>query len=155
MSADVEREFVDTNVLVYAHDASAGAKHLRAKQLLTELWAGGNGCLSVQVLQEFYVNITRKVNQPLDVESARLRVEDLSYWLVHSPTAADVVEAIQLHQRAHLSFWDAMVLTSAQKLGCNVLWSEDLNEDQVMAGVRIRNPFSATTLVEPTPKADH
>ena len=145
MSAEVGREFVDTNVLVYAHDASAGPKHLRAKQLLTELWTGGNGCLSVQVLQEFYVNVTRKVNRPLDAESARLRVEDLSYWLVHSPTAADVVEAIRLHQRAHLSFWDAMVLTSAHKLGCDVLWSEDLNEGQVLAGVRVRNPFSATT----------
>lgn len=155
MSADVGREFVDTNVLVYAHDISAGSKHLQAKQLLTELWARGNGCLSVQVLQEFYVNITRKVSRPLEAEIARLRIEDLSYWLVHSPTAADVIEAIQLHQRAHLSFWDAMVLTSAQKLGCTILWSEDLNEGQVMAGVSVRNPFSTPTSVKPIPKADH
>jgi predicted nucleic acid-binding protein len=64
---------------------------------------------------------------------ARQLVEDLGQWLVHSPTAGDVVEAIQLHQSARLSFWDAMVLTSAQKLNCQVLWSEDLNEGQLVA----------------------
>ncbi len=141
MSAETSRQFVDTNVLVYAHDASAGVKHARAKQLLAELWTNGNGCLSVQVLQEFYVTITRKVSQPLDPETARQRVEDLGYWLVHSPTAEDVVDASRLHQGARLAFWDAMVLTSASKLSCHVLWSEDLNPGQVVAGVQIQNPF--------------
>lgn len=142
MSAEAGRQFVDTNVLVYAHDTSAGDKHARAKQLLAELWTNGNGCLSVQVLQEFYVTITRKVSRPLDPEAARQRVEDLGYWLVHSPTAEDVVEAIRLHQSSRLAFWDAMIVTSASKLGCRVVWSEDLNPSQRLAGVQILNPFT-------------
>lgn len=142
MSAELQREFVDTNVLVYAHDTSAGPKHARAKQLVSGLWANGNGCLSIQVLQEFYVAITRRVSRPLDPETARRRIEDLSYWLVHSPVAADVLEAIRLHQAARLSFWDAMVLTSASRLNCRTIWSEDLNAGQIVAGVAVRSPFA-------------
>jgi predicted nucleic acid-binding protein len=127
--------------LIYAHDASAGRKHKRAKRLLTELWAQGVGCVSVQVLQEFYVNITAKVRHPLDADAARQRVEDLSFWIVHSPTADDVLEAIRLHQTARLSFWDAMVIVSAQRLECRTLWSEDLNAGQTINGLAISNPF--------------
>ena len=143
MSVEVGRQFVDTNVLVYAHDATAGDKHLRARQLMADLWAEGNGCLSVQVLQEFYVTVTRKVRQPLALEVARQQVEDLGQWLAHSPTVKDVVEAIHLQQRAKISFWDAMLLISAQKLNCGVLWSEDLNPGQIIGGVTIQNPFAA------------
>ncbi len=144
MSAEPARQFVDTNILVYAHDVTAGDKHTRAKQLVADLWANGNGCLSIQVLQEFYVTVTRKVQRPLDLDIARQHVEDLGQWLVHSPTIGDVVKAIQLHQRAQLSFWDAMVLTSARQLSCDVLWSEDLSEGQNVAGVTVRSPFIAT-----------
>ncbi len=144
MSAEPARQFVDTNVLIYAHDVTAGDKHARAKQLVADLWANGNGCLSIQVLQEFYVTVTLKVQWPLDRDIARQHVEDLGQWLVHSPTMGDVVEAIQLHQRAQLSFWDALVLTSARKLNCGVLWSEDLSEGQSFAGVTVKSPFIAT-----------
>lgn len=145
MSADASRQFVDTNVLVYAHDVTAGDKHIHAKRLVADLWTDGIGCLSVQVLQEFYVTVTHKVQRPLDLIVARQLVEDLGQWLVHSPTVADIVEAIQLHQSAKLSFWDAMVLTSAQKLNCTVLWSEDFNEGQIIGGVSVKNPFVAKT----------
>ena len=140
MSAEL-REFVDTNILVYAHDTSAGEKHRRAKELLAKLWITGEGCLSVQVLQEFYVNITRKVKQPLSAEVARRLVEDLATWLVHSPTADDVVEAIRLHQSAQLSFWDAMILVSAARLHCHTLWSEDLSTGRLIEGVTVRSPL--------------
>jgi predicted nucleic acid-binding protein len=143
MSAEPARQFVDTNVLVYAHDVTAGDKHTRAKQLVADLWADGTGCLSVQVLQEFYVTVTRKVQRPLEPDVARQHVEDLAQWLVHSPTVGDVVEAIQLHQVAKLAFWDAMVLISAEKLNCQVLWSEDLNTGQNINGIMVRNPFVA------------
>jgi len=142
MSADAARQFVDTNVLIYAHDVSAGPKHTRAKQLLAELWAQATGCVSIQVLQEFYVNITAKAQHPLDSDTARQRVEDLSYWIVHSPTADDVVAAIRLQQTARLSFWDAMVIVSALRLDCRVLWSEDLNRGQMIDGLAISNPFT-------------
>jgi predicted nucleic acid-binding protein len=143
MSAERPREFVDTNVLVYAYDRSAGKKHERARSLLADLWSAQNGCLSVQVLQEFYVTITRKVPRPLDPDMARQQVEYLGYWLMHAPTAADVVEAIRLHQAQHLSFWDAMVVTSASKLGCQILWSEDVSAGYALGGLTVQNPFAA------------
>ncbi len=142
MSGEPARQFVDTNVLVYAHDVSASAKHERAKVLLADLWAQGQGCLSIQVLQEFYVNITAKVRRPLDPETARQRVEDLGFWTIHSPTPDDVVAAIRLQQSARLSFWDAMVVVSAQRLECPTLWSEDLQPGQIILGVTITNPFT-------------
>lgn len=143
MSAETSREFIDTNVLVYAHDTSAGDKHIVARELLAKLWSGGQGCLSIQVLQEFYTTITRKVRRPLDRETALQRVVNLSRWLVHSPTSADVVAAIQLHHSLPVSFWDAMIIVSARRLECTVLWSEDLHDGQTIEGVGVRNPFRA------------
>jgi predicted nucleic acid-binding protein len=135
------RSFVDTNILVYAHDATAGQKRERARALLTELWASGEGCLSVQVLQEFFVTVTRKVPKPLDAASAAAIVADLSHWRVHSPRSDDVLSAIGSHRRQDISFWDAMIVCSAASLGCGTLYSEDLNPGQQYEGVRVRNPF--------------
>lgn len=137
-----ERQFIDTNVLIYAHDRSAGAKQVRARALLAELWNSQAGCLSIQVLQEFYVNITRKVAHPLDPVGARQIVADLGHWRVHSPTVADVLDASTLQQRYGLSFWDAMIVTSAIQLGCSTVWSEDLNAGQDYDGTRVVNPFT-------------
>lgn len=135
------RKFVDTNILVYAHDVSAGDKHDRARALLEELWNTREGCLSVQVLQEFFVTTTRKLPKPLDASAAAQIINDLRHWHVHAPTAADVLAAIDIHRRTGASFWDAMILRSAQELGCPTLYSEDLNADQAYAGVRVSNPF--------------
>lgn len=134
-------EFVDTNVLLYAYDLSAGARHERAAELVGALGAERLGALSIQVLQEFYVNATCKVAAPLDPDAAMARVRVLSRWLVHAPQAADVVGAAQLAQTSRLSFWDAMIVQSAAALGCTTIWSEDLNDGQVIAGVLVRNPF--------------
>jgi predicted nucleic acid-binding protein len=139
-----ERQFVDTNVLVYAHDRSAGAKHLRARALLAELWDSQTGCLSIQVLQEFYVNITRKVARPLAPAEARQIVADLGQWHIHSPTVTAVLDAIAFQQRYDLSFWDAMIVTSAIQLGCSIVWSEDLNAGQDYGGASVVNPFGRT-----------
>ncbi|MBT9282689.1 MAG: PIN domain-containing protein [Hydrogenibacillus schlegelii] len=137
-----ERKFVDTNVLVYAHDTSAGEKHARAKALITELWKTGHGCLSVQVLQEFYVTVTQKVRNPLSSEKAIQVIQYLSNWNLHVPDAGDVVEAIRIHRRYGISFWDAMIIRSAEALGCQVIWSEDLNVGQKYGEVLIIDPFS-------------
>jgi predicted nucleic acid-binding protein len=143
MSARPGCQFVDTNILVYAHDTSAGAKRDRAARLLEELWESRNGCLSVQVLQEFYVNITRKVARPLDSGVAAQILTDLSVWRVHAPGVQDVLDAIGIQRRYGLAFWDAMILQSAARLGCETVWSEDLNSDQVYEGVRVVNLFAA------------
>lgn len=134
--------FVDSNVLLYAHDRSAGAKREKAVTLIEELWEERSGRLSVQVLQEFFVNVTRKVAAPLETREAREVVSDYSHWMIHRPGAVDVLDAIDLHQRANISFWDAMILRSAASQGCRVLYSEDLNEGQAYDGVKVENPFS-------------
>ena len=141
MSAGQDYQFVDTNVLIYAHDTSAGAKRDRAVWLLEELWESRSGCLSVQVFQEFYVNITRKVAHPLESSTAAQILADLSVWRVHAPDVGDVLAAIGIQRRYGIAFWDAMILQSAARLGCETVWSEDLNSDQVYDGVRVANPF--------------
>lgn len=142
MNGEPAYQFVDTNVLVYAHDKSADQKHAQAKKLIQELWLSGSGCLSVQVLQEFYVTVTKKVAQPMAVDSAIGVISDLAFWRMHPPTAHDVLMAIDLQRRCSISFWDAMIIWSAAQLGCTVIWSEDLNPGQLYEGVKIRNPFS-------------
>jgi predicted nucleic acid-binding protein len=137
------RQFVDTNILVYAHDVTAGDKHSRARALVEELWGTRQGCLSVQVLQEFFVTTTWKLPRPLEAPAAAQIVDDLAHWHVHSPAVADVRAAIEIHQRTGASFWDAMILRSAQELGCQILYSEDLNAGQGCDSVEVRNPFPA------------
>lgn len=143
MSANPGYQFVDTNVLVYAHDRSAGIKHEQAKELLQKLWETEKGCLSIQVLQEFYVTITRKVTKPQTAEQASQIIASLGKWRIHSPTVNDVQEAIEIQSRYGISFWDAMIIRSAVCLGCGALWSEDLNTGQRYVSVTVSNPFDS------------
>jgi predicted nucleic acid-binding protein len=141
MNDEAPLEFVDTNVMVYAHDESAGRKHELAKELVRRLWDSGKGCVSVQVLQEFYVTVTKKTKKTLDPGEARQVVHDLGLWRTFGPETADVLGAIDLARRHDVAFWDAMILWGAAQLGCAVVWSEDLNPDQTYDGVRVVNPF--------------
>ena len=141
MSGSSGPEFVDANVLVYAFDASAKIKQAMARELIERLWASGTGCLSVQVLQEFFVTVTRKVAKPLTVDEAADRIREFSAWKVFAPSADDVLAAIAIQQQAEISFWDAMIVRAAAESQCDVLWTEDLNDGQSIRGVRIRNPF--------------
>ena len=136
-----DRTFVDTNVLIYAHDMDAKTKHVAAKQVLQELWNERAGVLSTQVLQEFYVNVTRKISRPLSKESARLVVNTYSAWCIDT-TPAEVSSAFQIEDEAHIGFWDALIMASAIKSGATRLLSEDLNAGQTIAGVKIENPFA-------------
>jgi len=142
MSAESPREFVDANVLVYAFDPSAGAKHATAARLVERLWHQQTGYLSVQVLQEFFVTVTRKVSRPLPVDQAEERVREFTVWRVFAPTADDVLAAIALQRKTKLSFWDAMILHAAAESGCAVCWTEDLRDGQVARGVLVKNPFA-------------
>ncbi|MFW0792945.1 PIN domain-containing protein [Gordonia sp. CPCC 205515] len=136
-------EFVDTKVLIYAYDNGGDPRHDRALQLVTDLGRNRQGVLSVQVLQEFYVTVTRKIRVPLNSTAAQGALRTLSRWPTHSPLAPDVLAAAEIADSAQVSFWDAMIIRSASRMGCSVLWSEDLNADQVIAGVRVQNPFAA------------
>jgi len=141
MSAEALREFVDANILVYAFDSSAGSKHVTARRLLERLWETGIGCVSVQVLQEFFVTVTRKVAEPLSLDEAADRIRELTMWKVFTPTADDVLGAIEIQKHAKIAFWDAMIVRAAEESGCDVLWTEDLNDGQLLRGVRVRDPF--------------
>ncbi len=144
MNDNAAYQFVDTNVLVYAHDGSAGLKHKQAQHLLQNLWDSETGCLSIQVLQEFYVTVTRKVAKPLSTEQASQIINALGTWRIHSPTVQDVRQAIAIQTRYDVSFWDAMIIRSAARHGCVTLWSEDLNAGQLYERVRVANPFDVS-----------
>ncbi len=134
-------EFVDTNILLYAYVA-AGEKHQVAGALVDRLWRERRGAISIQVLQEFYVNATRKVTKTIDPEIAVDILKSLVKWRVHSPLPDDVIAAATLSSRHRLSFWDAMIVRSAAELRCETLWTEDLNDGQAIEGVRLTNPFT-------------
>lgn len=141
ISAEGGRQFVDTNVLLYAYSRVPEDKHRRAVDLVRRLWDEGAGALSVQVLQEFFVNATTKIAGPLEESIARRRVRQLGTWTTHAPDPNDVLEAIDIRRDYGISFWDAMIVRSAASLRCGVLWTEDLNHGQVYRGVRVANPF--------------
>jgi predicted nucleic acid-binding protein len=132
-------EFVDTNILIYAHDGGAGVRHAKSVALLERLFEKGNGALSIQVLTEFYAAATRKLN--MKPEEAEEVLQDLEGWILHRPSFADLLSASRLHRRYKVSWWDALILNSANELGCVVLWSEDLADGQNYGSLTVRNPF--------------
>jgi predicted nucleic acid-binding protein len=133
--------FVDTNVLIYAEDRDAKAKHRIARDIVVDLWESREGVVSVQVLQEFYVNATRKLKRPLAPTKAKEIVEEYSTWTVIDNTGPMLVDAIDLHRKAQLSFWDALIVQAAIRGGCDRLYSEDLNAGQRYGSVVVVNPF--------------
>jgi len=136
------RTFVDSNILIYAHDVDAAGKHDVARSVLRELWTERDGVLSPQVLQEFYVNVTRKIPRPLAREAARLVVNSYAVWCVDA-TAHELSATFQIEDLSRIGFWDALIVASAVKSGAARILSEDLNPGQVIAGIRIENPFVA------------
>ena len=133
------RSFFDTNVLVYADDKAAPAKQGRALDLVAEHRRAGTGVVSLQVLQEYFVTVTRKLH--VDARIARRKVELLAEFDVAAPEVADILAAIDLHRLHGFSFWDALVVRAAKQAGCSVLFSEDLQQQREIDGVRIVNPF--------------
>jgi predicted nucleic acid-binding protein len=139
MSAKV---FVDTNVLVYAYDIDAGRKRQTAQEILLGLRQDRSGALSMQVLQEFYNTVTRKLASPLPKDKARVVVDRFTYWCV-ATTPEEIKRAFQIEDVARINFWDAMIIAAAIKSGATRILSEDLNPGQTIAGIQIENPFAA------------
>jgi predicted nucleic acid-binding protein len=134
------KTFVDTNILIYAYDLDAKEKHSIAKEVLNELWVDRSGALSAQVLQEFYVNVTRKIAKPLTKKLARSVVEAYAIWCIDT-TPAEMTAAFRIEDTARISFWDALICAAAVKAGAERILSEDLNAGQVIDGIHIENPF--------------
>jgi predicted nucleic acid-binding protein len=134
-----ERVFIDTNVLLYADDLDAGDKRETAQSLLHQAYVDGDGVLSTQVLQEFFVASTRKLGVPAEI--ARRKVELLSRLDIVTIQPSLILDAIDLHRLHSLSFWDALIVRAASAAGCQRLLTEDMQSGQVIAGVKIENPF--------------
>jgi predicted nucleic acid-binding protein len=135
-----DKTFIDTNVLIYAHDIDANAKHKIAKEVLQELWSERTGVLSAQVLQEFYVNVTRKIPSPLSKDLARLVVSSYAIWCLET-TPTEILAAFRIEDESRIGFWDALIVSSAAKSGADRILSEDLNAGQRIAGILVVNPF--------------
>ena len=137
-----ERYFLDTDILVYDHDRSAGRKHVLARSLVEQLWATGEGVLSTQVLQELCINLSRKMENPFSLEEVREAIQDYLRWRVVVNTTDSVLQALELESRYKISFWDALILQAAESAGVAVLYSEDFAAGQSYGGVRVMNPFT-------------
>jgi predicted nucleic acid-binding protein len=136
-----DKYFVDTNILVYAHDRSAGAKHDRARTLIEQLWQSGNGVLSTQVVQELCLNLRRKTNPPLQIEETRRLLQDYLSWEIVVNSPESVLQALEIEDRYKTSFWDSLILHAAEISGAAVLYSEDFSANQKYGSVRVVNPF--------------
>jgi predicted nucleic acid-binding protein len=136
-----DRIFVDTNILVYAHDADAGEKHAAAAQAVADLWESRNGILSTQVLQELYITLTRKVTSPVTGTVARRLVRNYLTWDLVLNDGAIILYAGEIADNYQLSFWDGLIVAAAYSKNAAIILTEDMNHGQVVEGIRIENPF--------------
>ena len=137
-----EKYFVDTNILIYAHDRSTGVKHERARKLIETLWTNGQGVLSTQVLQEVCVNLRRKAARPPSADELRSLIQDYMSWEIVVNTPEAVIQALEIEAQYKTSFWDALILQAAEQAGATVLYSEDLADKQNYGTVSVVNPLS-------------
>lgn len=140
MSASA-RVFLDTNLLVDLFDDDAPVKQTRAREILDARVRDGQAVISTQVLQEFYVAVTRKLERPLPEEDAEAAVRQLSHLPTVQIDAPLVLSAIATSRSSRISLWDALILQAAAVAGCESLLSEDLHPGQTIEGVRVENPF--------------
>ena len=133
--------FVDTNLLVYAYDSSAGKKWRTSLEVLSSLWIHRTGVISTQVIQELFVSVTQKVKNPIPPEAAKEIVSDLLRWPLVVNDGKNILRAVDLQVRYHFSFWDSLILQAAIASKSEFLLSEDFQSGQVVESVTIFNPF--------------
>jgi predicted nucleic acid-binding protein len=136
-----DKMFIDTSILVYGHDVDAGQKHQIARSTLVELWERRTGVMSVQVLQEFYVTITRKVLRPLPLNKVRNIIQDYFSWHIEMNDPLSVSVASRIEENYRLSFWDALIVAAASKANVSKILTEDLQAGRLIEGILIENPF--------------
>jgi predicted nucleic acid-binding protein len=134
-----DRAFLDTNILVYAHDAGSPDKQRKSRELIAQLADSGDGVISTQVLQEFYVAATRKLSvAPI---AAKGVLKTFSVFEIVQISTKLIHEAIDCSILNQVSFWDSLILAAASSAGCSTVLSEDLSSNQTILGVKVRNPF--------------
>ena len=137
-----DKVFLDTNIIVYAHDRSSRDKHAVAREIMDYLWESRKGVISVQVLQELFVCVTKKIVKPLLLKQARVILEYLSNWNVVVNDKYITLKAIDLQEKYQFSFWDSLVVQAAIQGQARILLSEDLPDSQVVNDLKILNPFT-------------
>lgn len=137
----IDKVFLDANILVYAHDKDAGEKHSVAVEIVKNLWEKRAGVLSNQVLQEFYVSVTRKILKPISKSEAREIIRAYICWSISALTPMSIIRATEIEEKHRISFWDALVIVAAYEAKCEKILTEDLNSGQIIEGVLIENPF--------------
>ena len=138
-----DKVFVDTNILIYAHDLDAGQKNAISSAVIKDLWQNRSGIISIQVLQEFYVNVTRKIPNPLPKPKAREIIESYLAWDVELNEVITILAASEIEERYNLSFWDALIVAAACNAKADKIITEDLNHGQTIEGILIENPFAS------------
>ena len=136
-----DRIFVDTNILVYAHDLSAGDHHAKALAVIESLWEAETGITSTQVLQEFYVTVTRKIKNPLTPAEAREIIRNYLAWPVQNNDPETTIRASEIEEKNSLSFWDALIVAAALRMQAQKIITEDLNHGQIIEGILVENPL--------------
>ncbi len=135
--------FLDTNVLVYAHDAGSPEKKARSQELIFACLRNNTGVLSAQVLSELFVTLTKKLEQPMSIEQAKREIVLLSTMETVEIDATLVVQAITLKERWQLSYWDSLILAAAERAECTVVYSEDMSDGQEYGSLVVRNPYAS------------
>lgn len=135
------KTFVDTNIVVYAHDRSSGKKHKISKEILRKLWQKRIGILSTQVLQEFFYIATKKISDPINLSKARESIKHLLAWKLVVNDGPSILQAIDLYKKYKYSFWDSLIIQAAITGKAEILLSEDLRSGQIIESVKIINPF--------------
>jgi predicted nucleic acid-binding protein len=136
-----DKIFVDTNILVYAYDLDAGAKYETANKIVAELWETQSSIISTQVLQEFYITLTKKIPQPLERNTVRGIIMSYLSWEVVVNEPKLILRASEIEETYKISFWDALIVTAAFSGNASTIFTEDLNHGQNIEGIQIHNPF--------------
>ena len=139
-----DRVFLDTNILVYAHDAECLDKKSKSQEIIFESLRNGSGVISAQVLSEFFVTITLKVKQPMSSDQAKKELVLLSAIETVDIDATLVVQAVNIKERWQLSYWDSLILAAAERSGCRTVYSEDMSDGQTYGSLIVRNPFTVS-----------
>ncbi len=137
-----DKVFIDTNILLYAYDRDAGAKHEIARELIRRCWEDASGVISIQVLSEFFSRATRPGSSFVSVDEAESIIQNLSHsWTVVIPDVPVVLEAIRGRKAHQISYWDAMIWATAKQAKIGTIYTEDLQHGQDIEGVTFVNPF--------------
>lgn len=133
--------FIDTNIIVYAHDNDSPHKQLKAQEIIFSSMRATNGVISAQVLSEFFITITSKIENTYSVPAAKHEIMLLAYLEVVDIDYDLVLRAVGFQDTYRINYWDGLILAAAERADCNTLFSEDLSHGQTYGGVKCVNPF--------------